>query len=434
MGIKDLWPPRSTGSRRDDPGAGLPWPLALGCALALTRCAAVLLSPREGLLEPIQIDVGDYLDADDIVRARRFARPQQALQLAGGVVQAATLAAFVRRPPRRAGASLTAGGLSLVVGLAPLPLRALARRRALEAGLATQSWRGWALDVFKGAGIELALAAGLAPAGVGLMRRYPRAWWLPGAAVSVIGATTFSFLAPVLLDPLFNDFTPLAPGQVREDVLELARRAGVRVGEVYEVDASRRTTAANAYVTGLGATKRVVLFDTLLGELTREETRLVVAHELAHVRHRDVPRGLLQLTLSAPGATYAVAQLTRRLDRSHGLEPSASTLPALALSFALVGALTGSLSTALSRRIEARADCFSLRLTDAPEAFVAFERRVVRQNLLDPQPPRWLVSLLATHPPVAERIGMAEAYSSSSASAPPYSGRFLMPSRVRHLE
>ena len=203
------------------------------------------------------------------------------------------------------------------------------------------------------------------------MRRFPRGWWLPAGGVAVAGAGALTFLAPVVLDPLFNSFTPLADGPTRSDVLELADSAGVSVGEVYEVDASRRTSAANAYVSGWGATKRVVLFDTLLGELTREETRLVVAHELAHVRHRDVPRGLAHLALSAPAGMYAVAQLTRRLDRSGAPQASAATLPALVLALGAVSAAVGTIGCGLSRAVERRADAFSLTLTDAPEPFIS---------------------------------------------------------------
>ncbi len=318
-------------------------------------------------------------------------------------------------------------GLTAAVELASLPLRALARRRARAVGLSTQTWAGWAGDVAKGGALGLALNAAAAPVGIALMRRLPRSWWLPAAGVAVGGAGALTFLSPVLLDPLFNRFTPLGEGPVREAVLELAARAGVSVGEVYEVDASRRTRAANAYVTGFGATKRVVLFDTLLSELTLEEVRLVVAHELAHVRHRDVPRGLAHLALSAPAGMYAVAQLTRRLDRSgggrsdgshaglgagrgEGASASAASLPALALALGAVSAAVGSLSSALSRAVERRADAFSLTLTDAPEPFVSFERQLVKQNLADPDPPRWLVALMGTHPSTIERIGIARAY------------------------
>jgi STE24 endopeptidase len=410
----------------------------------VTRAAVLALRPSEGLIEPDPVDVQEYFSPDDIVRARRFGRPQLALHALAGAVQTGVLIWFVAHPPRERQtrpllrSALAGAGLSATVGLAPLPLSALARRRALAVGLATQSWRDWARDVAKTSAIEMGLAAAAAPAGVALMRRMPRWWWLPGAGLVVAGASGMTLLAPVVLEPLFNRYTPLPPGELRDDVLELARQAGVEVGEVYEVDASRRTTAANAYVTGLGPTKRVVLFDTLLSRFTRDETRLVVAHELAHVRHRDVPRGLALLALAAPAGMYAAAQITRRLVGSVSARastsavsstsalasipsgdstllgaaplPDASTLPALAFSLGVVGAAIGTVSGALSRRVESRADAFSLRLTDMPEPFVAFEQRIVKQNLSDPDPPRWLTRLLASHPPTVERIGIALAY------------------------
>src|SRR6202043_1704340 len=129
-------------------------------------------------------------------------------------------------------------------------------------------------------------------------------------AGSVAFGAVLAALAPVVLDPIFNKFEPLPDGETRADVLELARGAGVSVGEVYSVDASRRTTAANAYVTGLGPTKRVVLFDTLLDRYDSDQVRVVVAHELAHVRHRDIPRGVAYTALVAGPAAFAVQQLS----------------------------------------------------------------------------------------------------------------------------
>jgi STE24 endopeptidase len=408
-----------------------PWPLALAGALVVTEAAVLLLRPRTGLIAPDPVAVEEHFSPQEVARARAFSRPQLALQLSVAIVRAALLGGAVARPPallgggrplrrgrlrrKRASSMLraAAGGaaLSAALELATLPLSALARRRALAVGLATQSWPGWALDVAKSTAVGSALSAGAAPAALTLMRRLPRWWWLPGAGVAVAGGTLFTFLAPVALDPLFNRFSPLAEGPTRSDVLELAERAGVRVGEAYEVDASRRTTAANAYVTGLGATKRVVLFDSLLKRASREETRLVVAHELAHVHHRDVPYGLLQLALVAPAALHATAALARSLG---GVDdpgrPTAASLPALALALGAVGAATGAVSAQLSRRIEARADAFSLRLTDAPEPFISLERRIVLQNLSDPDPPRWLSGLLGSHPTTVQRIGIARAY------------------------
>jgi STE24 endopeptidase len=150
---------------------------------------------------------------------------------------------------------------------------------------------GWAGDLAISWAIGALIAGAGAAIAVALIRRIPRHWWLVGAGVVVAFGVAITTLAPVVLDPLFNKFEPVPAGQVRDDVLELAEKADVDVGEVLIMDASRRTTAANAYVAGLGQTKRVVLYDTLVENFTREELRLVVAHELAHVHYRDVPTG-----------------------------------------------------------------------------------------------------------------------------------------------
>ncbi len=157
----------------------------------------------------------------------------------------------------------------------------------------------------------------------------------------------------------------------------------MKVGEVYSVDASRRTTAANAYVTGLGPTKRVVLFDTLLDRYTRDEVRVVVAHELAHVRHRDVPRGILLCgdRRARRRLRRAAPQLGARPERGNAAPRPA----ALALAAALVSAPLGLIGNGLSRAIERRADAYSLTLADAPDAFISFERAIALQNVGRPR-------------------------------------------------
>lgn len=380
------------------------------------------------------MEVERYFSPEEVRRGAAFARPQLALGLARSIVELAALSGLVaarRRPAPRlqrlrrprlrrrsavqrlidtpyAGGALAAGRLAVGLTVLGLPLSAVARRRAKAVGLITQSWRGWGVDLTKQLAIESVLAGGAGAAVVGLTRRYPRGWWLPAATGSVTVGVVLGALAPVLLDPLFNDFDPLAEGELRSDVLALARAAGVEVGEVYAVDASRRTTGANAYVTGLGPTKRVVLFDTLIDRYDRDEIRVVVAHELAHVRNRDVLRGVAFGALVAPAAALAVQRLGWLLSSQQGGEED---LPALALAAALVTAPTGLIGNRLSRALERRADDFSLQLSRAPEAFVSFEREVALQNVADVTPPRWMSKLLATHPPTLERIGAALAYS-----------------------
>ena len=137
-----------------------------------------------------------------------------------------------------AAGALTGAGLAVAGTLPTLPLAVLSRRRAISVGLITQSWRGWAGDLVKSTAIGAGLAAGAGAGAVAVTRRYPSGWWLPAGAGSVVVGAAFAALAPVVLDPVFNDFVePLPEGETRSDVLELANAAGVRVGEVYSVDA-----------------------------------------------------------------------------------------------------------------------------------------------------------------------------------------------------
>ena len=394
-------------------------PVALVAAVVVAEAAVLLLRPRGGVIDPIPVKARSYFSQHELDRARSFRRPQLALSLGQLAVELGVLVLLVRRPPSRlrgrfrrpllAGAAAGAA-LSAALTVAPLPLAAVARARAVDAGLVTQSWAGWLGDLAKSAAIGAALSGAGAALLLGLMRRFPRAWWAPGSMLAVGLGAVFLYAGPVVLDPVFNTFKPLPAGSLRSDVLALAGRARVKVGQVYEVDASRRTTGANAYVTGLGHTKRVVLYDTLLRRFSADETRLVVAHELGHVHYDDVPRGLLYLALVAPAALLAAGLLTDRIAPHDATPGTPAVLPAAALSLALVGAGVGVVSNQLSRRVEARADTYSLRLTGLPAPFISSERRLAVQNLIEPDPPGWQTALLGTHPPTIARIGTAVAF------------------------
>src|SRR5579875_3731005 len=304
-----------------------------------------ILTPREPLRAPQPVDIRDHFSEAEIARGRAFSRPQRRLARARSLLGTALLVELARRPPaalsRRGGGSapqtaLAAGALSLALALPGLPLRALARRRAIAAGLDTQSWSGWGSDLAKAAAIEAGLGAALAAGLAALSARERERWWRAAALATVGLSTLVGGLAPVLLDPIFNDFDPLPAGETRTDVLSLAAAAGIDVGEVYAVDASRRTSAANAYVTGLGPTKRVVLYDTLLDRYERDEIRLVVAHELAHLRHRDVWRGVAYTAILAGPLCWATQQVAAALAGRAPHEPiDPAALPALALAAAI---------------------------------------------------------------------------------------------------
>ena len=378
----------------------------------------VLLRPREGLVEPAPVRAESYFSASEIERARDYQRPQLALYGGALVLQIGVLALLVVHPPRRlrgpfkrplVAAAATGAALSVTISIAVLPLKVVGRERARDVGLITQPWSGYARDSAISWGIGGVIAGAGAAAGLALIRRYPRRWWAPGSAVVVAFGVLTIYAGPIALDPLFNTFKALPEGQVRSDVLELARKAGVDVGQVYEIDASRRTTAANAYVTGIGHTKRVVLYDTLLENFSRDELRLVVAHELGHVRYDDVRNGLLYLALVAPFGMFAVARLTGRL-APQDTAGTPAMLPALALGLTIMGTTITTISNQYSRAIESRADAFALQSTGEPEPFISFERRITLRNLSDPDPPGWITFLTATHPPAIERIGLGVAY------------------------
>ena len=414
-------------------------PFAVVATVAAALTATVALRPRSGLIEPAAVSPQAYFSAAELERTREFRGPQRALALGSIGVTGGVLAFLALRPPRRAhralkragarpvaGAAAVGAGLSLVIAVATLPLGAVSHARAVDVGLSTQSFGPWLAD----AGKSTAVGTGVSGAGgtiaILLLRRFGRRAWLPGSVVGVVLAAAFVFASPLVLEPLFNRFTPLPPGPLRSEVLHLAERAGVDVGEVYRVDASRRTTGANAYVGGLGRTKRVVLYDTLVERFPPAEVRSVVAHELAHVRHRDLLRGLAWMAIVAPAALCLAQVLAERIaarglpgGRPPGDAPALAgtpaALPALALSLAVVSFGTGLASNSLSRVVEARADAFALELTREPAAFIGLERSLALSNVSEPDPPPVWHALFGTHPTTVERIGFGLAFERASA-------------------
>ncbi|HEX2415780.1 MAG TPA: M48 family metalloprotease [Thermoleophilaceae bacterium] len=400
-------------------------PLAILVAVAAAGAATFLLRPRSGLIEPAPVDVQAYFTAFQLERAEDFRSVQRLLGLGSLVMSTGTLALLAWRPPRGVferlgrrpllGAAAAGAGISLLLVVVGLPLSVWRRERAIDVGLATQSWVDWALDLLLSSAINAGFAAAGGLVALVLVRRFRRHWWVPAAGLVVAFGVFTIWLYPVLIDPLFNDFEKLRPGPVRQDVVELAREADVDVGEVYRVDASRRTTAANAYVGGLGHSKRVVLYDNLISSFPRDQVRLVVAHELGHQKNNDLPRGLLWLALVAPAGTFLAQRLAERFGRRFGMgdpnvKPGPVVIPAVALAVTLVSLGLGSASNVLSRQVEARADAFALDLTRDPASFVQFERRIALRNITDTDPPQLFHLLFGTHPTIRERIGFGEAW------------------------
>jgi Zn-dependent protease with chaperone function len=281
-------------------------------------------------------------------------------------------------------------------------------------GLSTQTVRGWLVDRAKSVAVGATLTSVAMLGLVGLARAFPR-WWPTLAAVGACALVlVVSFLAPVVLEPIFNRFRPLADVELARELRALSERAGVPVQRVLVADASRRTRKSNAYVSGLGRTRRVVLFDTLLARSGREEVELVTAHELAHRRERHVAKGTaVAMAGTALGilVLWAALRWDALLDAAHASGPGDPRIVPLVL---LIGALlelaAAPVLVALSRRFEREADLGSLELTGDVEVFERTHRKLALSNLSDLDPPRALYLLLFTHPTPPERIAAARAW------------------------
>ena len=402
-------------------------PVAVALAAAAVGVATYALRPREGQIEPAEVQPRAYFSDAELDRAHDFAAPQRVIALTNLALTGAALALFGLRPPRRVRDALARGrpyrtaaaagaALSVALALVTLPLGAIGHERARDVGLATQGWGDWLVDVTKADGMSALFAAGGAVLLLALVRRFPRRWWIAGAGALVAIAVGFAYVSPVVLDPIFNKFQALPDGPLRSDVLALSQRAGVDVGQVYRIDASRRTTAINAYVNGIGHTKRVVLYDNLIERFSRDQIDSIVAHELGHVRHRDVPRGLLWILIVAPAGMLLIQRLSERIapEGAHlGERRGAATALALLgvlLALSLVGFAAEIASNSLSRAVEASADAHALNLTRDPAAFIEVERRLAVDNVSEPDPPGWTQFLFGTHPTTKDRIGAGLAW------------------------
>ena len=307
---------------------------------------------------------------------------------------------------------LGVAALAVVGRLATLPLAAYGEVVRHRYGLSTRSWPLWARDVVVSTAIDAALTGAAVLTLVWLARRTPRTWWAWAAAGAAAMVVAGSFLWPVVIEPAFNRFQPLPAGEGRSALLQLAEDNGTPVDDVLVSDASRRTTALNAYVSGFGSTRRIVLYDTALEQLPDEELESIVAHELGHVATDDVLTGTLTGALGAAAAVALLGRLlswTPLLRRSGADGPGDPRVVPLVLLLAAVGTLVGTPAQNLvSRQIETRADVRALELTGDPAAFSAMQRRLAATNLSDPTPPAAWQWFFGSHPTAAERIARAE--------------------------
>lgn len=282
--------------------------------------------------------------------------------------------------------------------------------------LSTQTIKGWISDLIKGGLISIVLGIPLLVGLYGLIRALPDTWWIWASAGFTLFTVVLAVLAPVLLMPIFYKLKPLGEeySELTKRLLALAKRAGTHVRGVYAFDMSRRTRAANAGLTGLGRTRRIVLGDTLLEEFSDDEIETVLAHELAHHVHRDIPLQLSFQTGFNFLAFYVAAQVLERAAISLNFDGASdpSGLPLLGIVFGILGLVTMPVTNGLSRWRERLADQYALKTTKKPEAFESAMTRLANQNLAEADPESWVVYLFYSHPPLRDRIRMAQTFRS----------------------
>jgi STE24 endopeptidase len=342
-------------------------------------------------------DTSGFSD-EELARSRAFHRPRHVALVVESAAVPVVLAALTRvHLPLRwwIGALALPAIVQTAVTITTLPVGWWRYRQDVRFGFATQRPRGWLLDQAKQLAVGAALGAvGFAPL-FALARVAPRGWvWGAAAGASTL-VLVLGFLAPVILEPVFNRFVPLGDAVLAQRLHALAAAAGVPLFEILVADASRRTTRQNAYVSGVGRTRRVVLWDTLLA-CPVDQIAVVLAHELGHRVRRHVA---VLTALGMVGAVLYVAVL--RLLRPHPVPHDTAFFLLVAV---LLGTVAAPAASALSRRFERSADRFSLELTGNRGAYQALHHDLAVANLAELQPPGWLYYWLFSHPTPIERL------------------------------
>jgi len=395
--------------------------LVVASALAALWIVAGMLLWRTRVpgLDLPTVEPRAYFSAAELERAEDFRRLTRPLWAASTALELAVVTfltwkarPLARRIGRIVGRRLLLGlalGLVAVAAawLAVLPLAGVDHWWRRRYGLSEQSYPAWLGDELVLLGVRAVLVSIGVAGALWLAGWLGARWWTAGGPALAAVGLLFVLAQPLVVQPLFNRFEPLPDRRLAAEIEELARAVGVRVEKVELADASRRTTAANAYVAGIGPTRRVVLYDTLLdGRFARAEILSVSAHELVHVGRRHLWKGAAWFALLAVPGVWLLARVT---ERRGGLRDPALVPLGLLVALAVFLA-TLPLQNAASRRYEAEADWLALAATQDAEAAIGLERKLALSALADPDPPGWVTALISTHPSVMDRISMARAY------------------------
>lgn len=270
-------------------------------------------------------------------------------------------------------------------------------------GFSTQTFNSWLLDYAKSRFIALLITVSGLTGLYSLLIYFPGRWWWLAGTFFTLFLFLGSYLFPLIIDPLFYSFKPLEDEKMRDAIIEMAQKAEIEVGDVLVADASRRTRKANAYFSGLGKTKRIVVYDTLLTGYSREEALAVIAHEIGHWRHAHIVKGNLMVAAGAFLAFFLLHLIFQEMRLVRDIRGIALAL----IFFSLFSFATLPLQNTVSRAFERQADLEAVALTGKPLIYVSLKQKLARANLSDVEPHPFIKVILYTHPPVIERIEMA---------------------------
>jgi STE24 endopeptidase len=279
-------------------------------------------------------------------------------------------------------------------------------------GLSKQNLESWLRDKVKASGLELLLGLCLVIIVYWLIGHLPALWWLATALIMFVVSLILTWLTPTFLIPLFFRLKPLEEGELKERLVNLARRAGVDIAECFTMDLSSKANTANAMLSGWGKSRRIIFSDTLLRGYSQDEIEVTLAHELGHRLHHDVPKliGIQAVTFLL---AFCLSSLALRagvvLFSLQGISDIAG-LPWLVLILAMLFLLLQPALNWCSRRLERAADETALALTNNPKAFIALMAKLTDQNLTEAEPSRWTKLLFYDHPPYNERVKLAHDY------------------------
>jgi len=283
-------------------------------------------------------------------------------------------------------------------------------------GLSSQPLARWLSQYGKGILISFALSALFVWIFYLLLKKSPRRWWIYSALVSIVIGFFLLFVKPIWLDPLYNQFGPMKNKQLEKEILALANRAGIEDGRVMQVDKSQDTNMLNAYVTGFGATTRIVLWDTTLDKMSPDEILFVMGHEMGHYVLHHVWWIFLYLSVLSFVVFYLIYKsanwILSRWHRQFGFKKLSeiASLPLLIFLASLFTLISKPLSNYVSRIFEQQADQFGLEITQNNEAAAKAFIVLQKQNLGNPRPGPIYKFWRCSHPPLGERIDYCNRY------------------------